>query len=271
MRRSSRQPTIEQMESRELMTVFQVTSGANAGPGTLRAAINMANQSPGVDTIQFDGFQHPDSVTISTTSPLPAITGRVVIDGYTAGGSARNTSTDQAVNNAKLGVRIVSTAGSSILTINPRGGGSQVRGVAFVNKGAVAVGVTINQANFVTLDGNAFQAEGQSRLVAAVRIVDGEHNTIGGDVAADPALQNVMSGYEVGVEMVGPSRHNAVVGNRIGGETYPSRAPLQVNGAWLRAAASNNTIVNNLFYKNRVAIRAESAGNVIDGNTIVPA
>lgn len=271
MKRDGFRPTSEHLESRELMTVFQVTSGANAGPGTLRAAINLANQSPGPDVIQFQALHRPDQATISITSPLPAITGRVVIDGYSAGGSARNTSVDPAVNNAVPGVEIHSTGGGSILTVNPRGGGSQIRGIAFVNRGVAANGLTINQADSVTADGNAFRAEGQSRLMAAVRIIDGDRNAIGGDVGADPALQNVMTGYETGVELVGPSRHNAVAGNLIGGRTYPSRNPLQVFGARLRPAASNNTIVDNVFRNNQTAIRDESTGNVIQGNTIINA
>lgn len=271
MKRGAFRPASERLESRALMAVFQVTSGLNAGPGTLRAAINQANQTPGADVIQFRDFHYPDRVTISITDGLPPITGPLVIDGYSAAGSARNTSTNPAVNDARFGIELVSSSSGAFLTINPRGGGSQVRGIAFVSKGTTSVGVAINQADSATIDGNAFRAEGQSRLAAAVRIVGGSRNTIGGDVAADPALQNVMSGYEAGVELVGPSRHNAIVGNRIGGETYSSRAPLQVNGVWLRAAASNNTIVKNFFYKNRTAVRDDSTGNVIDGNTVVPA
>lgn len=271
MKRSACRPASEQLESRELLTVFQVTSAENAGPGTLRAAINASNQSPGADVIQFQAFQGPGTRTLSISAALPAITGPVIIDGYTAGGGVRNTSTNPAVNNATPGIEIRSTAGDAILTINPRGGGSQVRGIAFTVKGGAAPALLVNQASSVTIDGNAFRAEPPTHMPSAIRIVGGSRNTIGGDISAYPALQNVMTNYETGVELVGPSRFNAVVGNRIGGEAPQSRVRLQANGVWLRPAASNNTVVQNYLYKNWTAIRDESSGNVTDGNTIVPA
>lgn len=271
MTRKSCRPGSEQLESRALLTTFYVASAAGAGPGTLRAAINQANQSPGADYIE---FQVPNSAPIRIgNQALPPITGRLVVNGYTQAGSARNTSTDPAVNNAQIGVRVIASGGTNaILTVNPRGGGSQIRGVSFLNDGAGApVGVEINQAELVTIDGNAFGALGQSRLGAAVRVVGGGRNTIGGDVATDPALQNVMSTYNTGVELAGPSRHNAVVGNIIGGQTHQSRAPLQTVGVWLRAGASNNTIVKNVLYKNITPVQNQGVGNVVEDNTIVSA
>ena len=270
MRKKSWRPGTEQLESRALMAVFSVTSTATAGPGTLRAAINQANQSPGADVIDFR-FEGEAVIRVGSQA-LPPITGRVVIDGYTHPGAARNTSTDPAVNNAVLPVQIVGNNGPAVLTVNPRGGGSQIRGLTILNEGGGAsAGVEINQADQVTLDGNAFGALGQARLSTAVRIVGGSRNTVGGDAAADPALQNVMRTYTTGVELVGPSRHNAVAGNIIGGPTYETRAPLQVVGVWLRPAASNNTIIKNHLFKNATAIRNEGVGNVVEDNTIVPA
>lgn len=270
MKRRSSRPAGEHLESRALMATFVVTSAAGAGPGTLRAAINLSNQSPGADAIV---FQVPSNATISVGNPpLPPITGQVVIDGYTQAGSARNTSTDPAVNNARLGVELLAGGGSApLLQVNPRGSGSQIRGISFKNTGShVDSGVAINQASNVTIDGNAFGANGQSRLGAAVKITGGSRNTIGGDVAADPGRQNVMSMYTNGVELSGPSSHNAVVGNIIGGVPAESRAPLQEIGVWLKPSASNNTIIRNVMYRNIEAFRDESFGNVIEGNTIVP-
>src|SRR2546426_1625985 len=64
---------------------FTVTNTANTGAGSLRQAIIDANNSPGVDTIQFNitggGFQ-----TIAPTSALTAIADPVILDGTTQPG-----------------------------------------------------------------------------------------------------------------------------------------------------------------------------------------
>lgn len=271
MKSKAFRPASEQLEGRALMAVFQVTSAANAGPGSLRAAIFQANANVGVDTIS---FQLPsDDTAIRLRQILPAISGQVIIDGYTQAGAARNTSTDPAVNNAKIPVQIIANGMTEapILVINPRGSGSQIRGISFESEvyGSLG-GITINQASRVTVDGNAFVANGQARLSTAIRINGGERNTIGGDSSADPALQNVMTHYTTAVDVGGGSRYNAIVGNRIGGDPYPSRDPFQKLGVWFRSGASNNTLVNNILYKNRVAIRNEGAGNVVEPNSIVP-
>lgn len=272
MKRTAFRPASEQLEGRALMAVFSVTSAANSGPGTLRAAILHANANVGVDTIS---FQLPsDDTAIRLRQVLPAISGKVILDGYTQPGAARNTSTDPAVNNARLPVQIIASGmtESAILVINPRGSGSQIRGISFETEGYPSQGaILINRASRVTVDGNAFVGNGQSRFSTAIRIDGGDRNTIGGDSSANPALQNVMTHYTTAVDVGGGSRYNAIVGNRIGGDPYPSRDPFQKLGVWFRAGASNNTLVKNLLYKNRLAVRNEGVGNVIEPNTIVSA
>ncbi|UTW12177.1 choice-of-anchor Q domain-containing protein [Marinobacterium rhizophilum] len=63
---------------------YVVDSVADAGPGTLRAAIAQANASPGTDQIVFRSasglFQEPQ--TIKLASALPVITDHLSIDGY---------------------------------------------------------------------------------------------------------------------------------------------------------------------------------------------
>ena len=59
---------------------ISVTSNADSGTGTLRAAILEANAAPGSDDIVFD---LGGSTTITLTSSLPTIDGRLFIDGFT--------------------------------------------------------------------------------------------------------------------------------------------------------------------------------------------
>ncbi len=69
---------------------FTVTSTADSGAGTLRQAIIDANNTAGFDTIAFNiagGGPH----TIALSTPLPAATFAVTIDGYTQSGALVNT------------------------------------------------------------------------------------------------------------------------------------------------------------------------------------
>src|SRR5262245_48133640 len=70
-----------------VMSTFFVTTTADTGGGSLRAAITAANSSPGLDQIHFlivpGGLQ-----SIAPTSPLPEITDPVIIDGTTQPGYA---------------------------------------------------------------------------------------------------------------------------------------------------------------------------------------
>ncbi len=275
--RRERRPACEQLESRALLTAFQVTTAATYGPGSLRVAMALANQSPGSDTIS---FQIPgDGIHDINIPPegLPPIAGKVIIDGYTQSGSARNTSTDPSVNNAKIAVNLVwggSSKGlSSFLRIIPRGGGTQIRGLGFYMASSVTTriaGIKIDGANFVTIDGNAFGARGRQDLTEAVVITSGSQNTIGGDVAAAPALQNVMSGYETGVLLNRPATNNVVIGNLIGRQPVESEFPSQRIGVQLRPGANNNGVVKNVLYKNIDPVKIESVGNVIVDNIVVP-
>jgi parallel beta-helix repeat protein len=72
-------------------TTLVVTSTNNSGPGTLRQAIIDANAAPNVNRIHFAIGSSCGPRVITLTTPLPDITGPVVIDGYTQPGATRNT------------------------------------------------------------------------------------------------------------------------------------------------------------------------------------
>jgi autotransporter-associated beta strand protein len=66
----------------QVSETFQVTNLLNAGPGSLRAAIDAANASTA--TTKLITFAVPENGTINLTSDLPAITDGVTINGSTA-------------------------------------------------------------------------------------------------------------------------------------------------------------------------------------------
>ena len=75
-------PLLESLEPRSLLATFTVASLADAGPGSLRAAIEAANADPDRNTIRFD-IPGPGPHSIRPATPLPTIVHPVVIDGTT--------------------------------------------------------------------------------------------------------------------------------------------------------------------------------------------
>ena len=80
---------VQGLEPRVLMSVYTVTTTADAGPGSLREAIVSANAAGGTttDEIRFD-IPGPGVHTIAPASPLPVITGPTVVDGRSQPGYA---------------------------------------------------------------------------------------------------------------------------------------------------------------------------------------
>src|SRR5262245_585011 len=77
---------LELLETRDVPTVFTVTSAADAGAGSLRQAILDANAHAGADTIRFQISSGAPTIAVATA--LPNITDVVTIDGTTQSGYA---------------------------------------------------------------------------------------------------------------------------------------------------------------------------------------
>src|SRR5262245_30761399 len=78
----------EWLEDRTVLSTFTVTNIADSGPGSLRQAILDADAATGGrQTIEF-AIPGPGVQTIAPTSPLPAITAPVLIDGFSQPGFA---------------------------------------------------------------------------------------------------------------------------------------------------------------------------------------
>jgi CSLREA domain-containing protein len=193
------------------------TGGCNTTQCTLREAISTSNGLPTTDTIRFE-IQGTGVQTISPTSPLPAITDNVTIDGYTQPGSKRN-SVD-TTNNANNAILLVEIRGSSA----PRAtDGLTVSGAGAAN---------------TTIDGlviNRFSGDGITIAAPAAKIVG---NFVGTNAAGDDdfgnggngirllssqnvvgrrenATENVISGNGAnGVSVEGPN--NIIANNHIG-------------------------------------------------------
>src|SRR5262249_43981380 len=161
-----------------------VTNTNNNGGGSLRQAIASANGAAGADTINFNipgGGVH----TIIPTTPLPAITGPVTIDGTTQPGYAGTPL-----------IEIQGPAGGAAAGLDLQGGssGSTIRGLV-INSFTSGNAIRIQSSNNDVIAGNYLgtNAAGTAALgnQVGVYIQIGTNDRIGGTVAAD---RNVISG-----------------------------------------------------------------------------
>ncbi len=136
----------------DIDTLF-VTSTANSGAGTLRQAIIDSNQTLNAERIEFNlGPASGCPYAISLTSPLPAVTSPLTIDGFSQAGSSANTRDD-----SYDGVHCVVLSGSVSqgLRLQPAAGQViTVMGLAFQRFTSAAI--EADGAGSVRIWGNTF-------------------------------------------------------------------------------------------------------------------
>src|SRR5437867_2028176 len=209
----------EPLESRTLLSAFVVDSTADSGRGTLRQALLDANANGGPDEIQFN-FQSSGLHTIRPASPLPPLTGAIMIDGTTQPGYIDRPLVELDGSNAGP------NADGLVLLSRP----SVVRGLAinrFSRHGVVfrelsnatrAQPLNLLEASYIgmTATGDAARPNGGAGvLVAAPFTRVRQHNVISGN--AGPGVWAVT---EMGTSLAGVTVEN----NRIGTDTAGERA-----------------------------------------------
>src|SRR4051794_1593685 len=104
-------PRLERLEERLTPTSSPVTTMEDGGIGSLRQAIIDANSDVAADTIV---FHIPDSGVqkIHLLSPLPTITQRVTINGYTQGNAENG---DQEVGGARANTSPLTDGDNAVL------------------------------------------------------------------------------------------------------------------------------------------------------------
>jgi hypothetical protein len=251
---------LEQLENRCLLATLTVTSTGDSGAGTLRQAILDSNAQTGPNQI---GFNIPGTgvQTIVPSSPLPAITAPVTIDGDTQPGAHANTNGSRQGDNATLliqldGANLPSGTFPSGLTIT--GGGSTVRGLVIDH---FSQGVDLQSdgnvvaGNFIgtTPDGSAADTDSQGRYQSYGVEIEGANNQIGG---SNPADRNILSGDNYGVYVptnpVHTATGNVVQGNLIGLDATGKKAIPSSRGIDIEAGSGMT-----------IGGTADGAGNVI--------
>jgi len=269
-----------------------VVNTDDSGPGSLRQAILDSNAKPsGLNTIEFN-IPGPGVHTITPLSPLPVITGPVVMDGYSQPGSAPNSATFG--HNGVLLIELNGSLAGNGAGLSFQGGNSTLRGMV-VNRFIGAQGVSGNSfgVQLVASGGNhlegCFIGTDPSGLVRRANhivgvVVAGESNVIGGPL---PAQRNIISGTDLhvipglgyqegfGIQL-NYARNTRVEGNLIGvaadGFTSMSNATYGVFG--VDGDPTNNVIggvsagtANAIAYNGTgVAVNGAVLGNSIHSN-----
>ena len=275
--RSSRRPrwrrrhlAVEALEGRQLLATFTVTSPLDSGTGTLRAAIAASNATTGPNTIRFN-ISGGSLQRIGLSSPLPALTHTVTIDGTTepgAGGRPVIQIDGFLAGSAAVG-----------LTLGAAASGSTIRGLTFTDfsgggllvDGASHVAISNDIFGFQSLGGNFGVEEPNANF--GVELENGaNHDTLSGlDVVGfqcqgvviigTQTSNNTVQNCNLGIDPTGTDFMDLV-----GHVLYVS------TGIAISGGASYNTITGNVipFYENfgvRVS-DAGTAGNLFTGNEI---
>ena len=230
-----------------VLSALIVTNTLDSGAGSLRAAIQYANATAGVQTISFN-IPGAGVHTIQPLSPLPFVTGAVIIDGTTQPGYGGAPLVE--INGA--------SAGAAADGLHITAGGSTVSGLAvylFAGDGIELVGGSGSTIVGCYLGTDAGGTLDRGNGLYGLRITASPNNTIGGTTAD---LRNVISGNDQGGIVVSAA---TATGN-------------QVQGNYIGTTASGTAALKNGYYgimlsnapANTIGGAAAGAGNVISAN-----
>jgi len=296
-------------------TITVTTTGdtvAADGFCSLREAILAANTNtsvnecpagaPGLDTIQFNlGVGTP---VISLSSPLPAITQALTIDGATGG--ATRVALDGVTNNGfgldlqgitggtigslvirrfQFGIRIQNSSGNTIQSCfigtnnagdSSAGAGNSASGIVIINSPNNTIGgTTVGAGNVISANGNFgidIQSGSNGNLI--------QGNMIGTDVGGTIDLGNSFSGVQISgasnntVGGTTANARNVISGNNSNGVAISNATNTLVHGNYIGTnAAGTAALANNQFgvsvsvgAGNFVGGTTAGAGNLISGN-----
>jgi titin len=226
------QPRLEVLEDRFAPATLTVTSAANSGAGSLRAAITAADRMSGNVTIDFAIGATGSAHTISLRSALPAITGSVTIDGSSQGGAGYT--------------------GPALIELNGTLAGFGASGLVLTGSGGAIEGLVIDH----------FSQDGILLRSGA------SNNTIGGST---PGTGNVISGnHNDGIEIVGSQTSSNLIENNFIGTKITGTAAMGNlrDGVLVRNGSSNNTIGgSSLGTANVISSNGNDGVEIVNTNT----
>jgi CSLREA domain-containing protein len=250
-------------------TTFIVNNTGDPGDGnctaggcTLREAITAANETPGVDTIDFD-ISGSGVKTISPASSLPPITEAVTIDGYTQPGSSPNTRATGALD------------ANILVELNGSGAGRS-SGIIVLSSDVVVRGLAVNRFFFhgvqisrdtenVKVEGNYIGTDPSGTLdrgnaedgvvVFGVAGGEGGRHSVGG---LTPGERNLISGNDDTNLRIFDAPGNTIRGNLIG---------VQEDGSTIMGGSEQGVAVTNSA-NNAIGGAEPEAANTIASSTL---
>jgi parallel beta-helix repeat protein len=266
-----------------------VTSTANAGPGTLRAAINQANTNANLTVIDFN-LPAAGGNTITPANNLPVAVFPVEIDGAGVVIDTVNTAWGLALN----------TGGSSVegITINDSSGASAAVGIQVAGNGNSLAGVQIgtdaagaaigwNLSTGVLINGNqnvvksslisesngeGLAVNGNGNIVIGSRFglaTNGLGNSLSGVVVTgnQNQIEDNVSGAnnDHGFEITG--NLNRVEGNYAGLDDAGATGRSNVNDG-IHVFGNQNLVRGNTSSANDAGVFVDGTGNTIVANTL---
>jgi len=218
-----------------------VATNADAGPGSLRAALLFANQYPGPDRIRFNITA--GSTTITLASPLPAITDPVSLDGLSQAGVAIVGSRLRGSGDGFVFTAAAATSSITGLTISGFPGSGLL---------VAAAGVTVRGNEIVGNGRGLTLAAAADCLIGGAQVADGNTlraNTVGlfaGAACHGTAVEgNLFTRNTTGVflaHVTGLSLGTAAAGNTISSN---ATAGVYASGGLSGTIVQNNTIADN--------------------------
>jgi hypothetical protein len=219
---------------------FTVTTTADDGAGSLRAAIQAANANSGADDIAFN-IPGSGVRTINLLSALPPITGGGIIDGYTQPGSAPNSLV--VGGNAVLLIQIRGNQSKSTNGLVVSAGGVIIRGLVIGGFTGAGVslentgGITVVEGCFIGTDTTGMSADTTNVNGGGVRVAGSAFlTTIGG---SDASKRNVIVGSTSPAVFVDANTSSLIRGNYIGVNAAGTAA---LGKGGIRLASSDNLV-----------------------------
>lgn len=216
---------------------FTVTTTADSGPGSLREAIELANATPGADTIAFRLPWRPP-FRIAPHSPLPELRDGVTVDGTTQPAHTKRPTI--LLDGSRVGA-------SDGLVL--KGSFVQVRGLAI--GGFSGCGLRVGIGSYDTISGNyiGLDTTGENAL-------PNDTGVCVSDALIGPTnlaiTQNVISAnYGYAIYSPGYPRDQRIQGNVVGLDADGTREMGNGSGIYLYAWRGNITVDGNVVAGNR--------------------
>ncbi len=223
--------------------IFTVSTNANAGAGSLRAAITAVNASG--DATNSIVFTISNSTITLTSADLPTIVKQVTMDG-----TGKN-------------ITIDGSNSFSIFSLAAGSDGSIIKGLT-ITKGNYDIGIQLESSNNNTITGNTLT----KNLIGILLESASNNNTITGNTIAgncvgiqlESSNNNTITGNNItgssedsGIVVISASNNNTITGNNITGGL--------VSGIRFSSDSMGNKVLNTTSFNNTLNGIVNTAGN----------